>query len=371
MKNIEVIPWKLEGFDMKRPIIIAGPCSAETEEQTLQTARELAAFGIKIFRAGLWKPRTRPGAFEGVGVAGLPWLQKVKKETGMYVGVEVANANHVFEALKYGIDVLWIGARTTANPFAVQEIADALKGADIPVMVKNPINPDLDLWVGAIERISRSGIKQLAAIHRGFSTYAPSEFRNHPQWLIPMELRRRMPQIPIITDPSHISGNRSLLHEVSQQAMDLNFDGLIVETHIRPDEAWSDAKQQITPQQLHEMVDSIQYRKPKIEDVPRTVLDDLRVKIDDIDNQLIDLLKDRMKISKEIGLYKLENNITILQSRRYNEVIRDRNEKANRKGLNIEFVSKIFETIHEESVQLQSIVMNSKSNVSFIYKQQP
>lgn len=362
MTNIEVNPWNLPGFDMKKPIIIAGPCSAETEAQTLATAKLVAAQGIKIFRAGIWKPRTRPGAFEGVGTAGLPWLQKVKKETGLFVGTEVASAQHVFEALKYGIDIIWVGARTTANPFAVQEIADALRGADLPVLVKNPVNPDIDLWIGAIERISQAGITQLAAIHRGFSTYAKSDYRNHPQWLIPMELRRRLPQIPIITDPSHISGKRSLLAEVSQQAMDLNFDGLIIESHCNPDEAWSDAKQQIHPDQLQSMLRSLTYRNPNIVNVPRTELDDLRLRIDDIDNQLIDLLRDRMQISKQIGLYKQANNITILQTRRYNEVIRDRNEKAGRKGLNEAFVSRVFESIHEESVLQQSLVMNSKGN---------
>ncbi|MDO8899004.1 MAG: bifunctional 3-deoxy-7-phosphoheptulonate synthase/chorismate mutase type II [Bacteroidales bacterium] len=364
MKNINIEPFSFPGCDMSRPVIIAGPCSAETEEQTLATAKELSALGVKIFRAGLWKPRTRPGAFEGVGVEGLPWMQKVKKETGMYVGTEVATAQHVFEALKYGIDFVWIGARTTANPFAVQEIADALRGARIPVMVKNPVNPDLELWIGALERINRAGITQIAAIHRGFSTYAKSEFRNHPQWLIPIELHRRLPELPILTDPSHIAGNRTLLAQICQQAMDINFNGLIVETHFRPDEAWSDAQQQITPQQLRQLIDSLKFRKHDIENIPRTVLDDLRMHIDDVDNQLIELLSERMKISKAIGIYKLENNITILQSRRYNEIIRDRNLKAVQKGLGGEFVDKIFETIHEESVLLQSKVMNSKLNNS-------
>lgn len=358
ISSIECEAWKLPGFDMRRPILIAGPCSAETEAQTLETARALSAVGVKLFRAGLWKPRTRPGAFEGVGVEGLTWLQKVKKETGMFTGTEVANAQHVFEALKYGIDFLWIGARTTANPFAVQEIANALRGADLPVLVKNPINPDLELWIGAIERINRAGIKQLAAIHRGFSTYGKNEYRNHPQWLIPIELHRRYPDLPLLTDPSHIAGNRSLIAQVCQQAMDLNFSGLIVETHIQPDVAWSDAMQQITPSRLIEIVESIHYRNAAIGDTPRTALDDLRMQIDDIDNQLIDLLAERMKISKEIGLYKLKNNITILQSRRYNEIIRDRNEKAMRKGINQVFVNKIFEHIHEASVLVQNEVMN-------------
>jgi chorismate mutase len=364
ISSIECEAWKLPGFDMRRPILISGPCSAETEAQTLETARALSAVGVKLFRAGLWKPRTRPGAFEGVGVEGLTWLQKVKKETGMYTGTEVANAQHVFEALKYGIDFLWIGARTTANPFAVQEIANALRGADLPVLVKNPINPDLELWIGAIERINRAGIKQLAAIHRGFSTYGKNEYRNHPQWLIPIELHRRYPDLPLLTDPSHIAGNRNLIAQVCQQAMDLNFSGLIVETHIQPDVAWSDAMQQITPSRLIEIVESIHYRKAAIGDTPRTALDDLRMQIDDIDNQLIDLLAERMKISKEIGLYKLKNNITILQSRRYNEIIRDRNEKAMRKGIDQVFVNKIFEHIHEASVLVQNEVMNVKVSAS-------
>lgn len=359
MKQLTIKPWVLPGFDMKRPIIIAGPCSAETESQTLETAHALASRGIKLFRAGIWKPRTRPGAFEGIGTKALPWMQKVKKETGMFVGTEVANARHVYEALKYGVDILWIGARTTANPFAVQEIADALQGVDMPVLVKNPVNPDLELWIGAIERIHEAGITQLAAIHRGFSTYAKTDFRNHPQWLIPIELHRRLPDLPIITDPSHIAGNRSLLASISQQAMDLNFNGLIVETHIRPDEAWSDAKQQITPDRLLEMINELSFRSHSIGDKPRTQLDDLRMHIDDIDNQLIELLSERMHISKNIGIYKKENNITILQSRRYNEIIHDRNVKAAQKGLDADFVSKIFENIHEASVLLQNQVMNN------------
>lgn len=362
--KLECEAWKLPGFDMKRPVLIAGPCSAETEAQTLATARALSAQGVKLFRAGLWKPRTRPGAFEGVGVEGLKWLQKVKKETAMFTGTEVANAQHVFEALKYGIDFLWIGARTTANPFAVQEIADALRGADLPVLIKNPINPDLELWIGAIERIHSAGIRQLAAIHRGFSTYGKNDYRNHPQWLIPIELHRRYPNLPLLTDPSHIAGNRMLIPQVCQQAMDLNFSGLIVETHTNPDEAWSDAAQQVTPERLLEIVQSLHYRNASIGDTPRNLLDDLPMQIDDIDNQLIDLLSERMKISKEIGHYKLQNNITILQSRRYNEIIRDRNEKAMRKGVDPTFISKVFEHIHEVSVLVQNEVMNARNNES-------
>src|SRR5210317_1574169 len=248
--DVDIKPVSLKGLDKERPLIMAGPCSAESEEQVLETARQIAALDIPVFRAGIWKPRTRPNAFEGVGSLGLPWLQMVKKETGMLVSTEVANVKHVYEALKYGIDIIWIGARTSANPFAVQDIADALRGVNIPVMVKNPINPDVDLWIGAIERINNAGIKRMAAIHRGFSSYDKTLYRNSPQWQVPIELRRRIPDMPIITDPSHICGNRELLSEISQKAMDLNFDGLIIETHINPAKALSDANQQVTPEGL-------------------------------------------------------------------------------------------------------------------------
>jgi chorismate mutase len=358
MYNLNIQPIALPGLELKRPIIISGPCSAETEEQTLSTAKELAANGVKIFRAGIWKPRTRPGAFEGVGTIGLPWLKRVKEETGMFVGIEVATAHHVYEAVKYGIDMVWIGARTSANPFAVQEVADAIKGMDIPVLIKNPVNPDLELWIGAIERINRAGITQIAAIHRGFSSYDRSEFRNHPQWQIPIELRRRIPELPIITDPSHIAGNRELLAGISQEAMDLNFDGLIIESHITPDKAWSDAKQQITPARLKEIVDNLILRRPKIGDTPRVTLDELRKKIDKLDDKLLDTLKERMGISEAIGKYKFENNITILQTRRYDEVMNDRRERGLRRGLDEEFITRIFESIHEESISRQSQIMN-------------
>lgn len=358
MTALTINPWNLPGFDMKRPILIAGPCSAETERQTLDTAIELAKGGIQLFRAGIWKPRTRPGSFEGVGVAGLLWLQQVKKETNMFVVTEVANAMHVREALHYGIDMLWIGARTTANPFAVQEIANALRGTDVPVLVKNPVNPDIELWLGAFERLNEAGITRLAAIHRGFSSYAKSDYRNPPQWFIPIELHRRLPQLPIITDPSHIAGNRELIASIAQQAMDLNFHGLFVETHICPEAAWSDAMQQLTPAHLLQILSGLKFRTHKIGEKPRTELDDLRTHIDDLDNQIIELLYERMQLSGAIGKYKKEHNITILQSRRYNEVIRDRYTKAERKGLNAEFISKIFETIHEASVMQQHQVMN-------------
>ena len=360
MSQLKIEPIRLPGLELKRPIIISGPCSAETEEQTLNTAQQLSDMGVKIFRAGIWKPRTRPGAFEGVGSIGLPWLKRVKEETGMFIGVEVANAHHVYEAIKYGVDIMWIGARTSANPFAVQEVADALKGIDIPVLVKNPVNPDLELWIGAFERLNNAGITQLAAIHRGFSTYDKSEFRNHPQWQIPIELRRRFPEIPIITDPSHIGGKRSLIAEICQEAMDLSFDGLIIETHCNPDKAWSDASQQITPETLKGILDNLVLRRPKIGDTPRNTLDELRKQIDKLDNQLLDILKERMKISEAIGRYKYENNITILQARRYDEIMNDRKVKAESRNLNPDFVSEIFESIHEESISRQSAIMNKE-----------
>jgi chorismate mutase len=360
MEQLQLEPITLPGLELKRPFLISGPCSAETEEQTLETARKLAAHGYKIFRAGIWKPRTRPGAFEGVGTLGLPWLKKVKEETGMFVSVEVANTHHVYEALKFGVDIIWIGARTTANPFAVQEIADALKGIDIPVFIKNPVNPDLELWIGAIERINRAGIKKIGAIHRGFSTYDDSKFRNDPQWQLPIELRRRIPELPIITDPSHIAGKRELLKEISQEAMDLNFDGLIVESHICPEKAWSDASQQITPDELKEMLDSIVLRRSKIGDTPRVTLDELRKQIDKLDNQILKTLKERMKISEAIGKYKFDNDITILQTRRYDEILKNRREKAEKAGLNSEFVIKVFESIHEESIHCQNKIMNKE-----------
>ncbi|MDG5798824.1 bifunctional 3-deoxy-7-phosphoheptulonate synthase/chorismate mutase type II [Marinilabiliaceae bacterium ANBcel2] len=360
MSKIVINPIKFPGLEIKRPVIISGPCSAETEDQVLNTARALAAAGVKIFRAGIWKPRTRPGAFEGVGTVGLPWLKKVKEETGMYVGVEVATSHHVYEAIKHGVDMVWVGARTSANPFAVQEVADALKGVDIPVFVKNPVNPDLDLWIGALERINNAGIKQIAAIHRGFSTYDKSEFRNDPQWQIPIELHRRLPDLPIITDPSHIAGNRNLLAFVCQEAMDLSFDGLIIESHINPEKAWSDASQQVTPHDLKLMLDKLVLRKPKIGNKPRNTLDELRKEIDELDNKLLDVLKERMRISDAIGHYKRENNVTILQSRRYDEIMKDRCTRASERGLDSEFATKIFESIHEESISRQSDIMNKE-----------
>lgn len=352
--NIE--PITFPGLDLKRPIVIAGPCSAETEEQVMNTATQLASKGIKIFRAGIWKPRTRPGAFEGIGSKGLPWLQRVKRETGMLTAVEVATAQHVFEAIKYGIDMVWIGARTTANPFAVQEIADVLSGSNMPVFVKNPVNPDLDLWIGALERLNLAGVRKLGAIHRGFSVYEKSKYRNNPQWQIPIELRRRFPNLPIINDPSHITGKSELIQEVSQEALDLNFDGLIIESHEMPEKAWSDSRQQLTPDDLKRVLDSLVIRSNNNLDKNAT-LNELRGQIDKLDSQLLDILSQRMAISREIGKYKFENNITILQSKRYDEILNTRRSQAEKFNLSTDFVIKVFEDIHEESVAIQNVIM--------------
>lgn len=362
--QLELEPIRLPGVEGHRPLVIAGPCSAETEEQVMNTARALAEQGVKVYRAGIWKPRTRPGTFEGVGSVGLPWLQRVKQETGMYTCVEVATAQHVYEAIKYGIDMLWIGARTTANPFAVQEIADAVRGSNMPVLVKNPVNPDLELWIGALERLNRAGIKKLGAIHRGFSVYQKIKYRNDPQWQIPIELHRRIPELPIINDPSHISGDAELIYEVSQQAMDLNFEGLIIESHECPARAWSDAKQQVTPQHLRMILDKLVIRVAQIGDKPRTELDELRQKIDLLDKQLIDILKSRMSISEQIAKFKFDNGITILQARRYDEILKNRQRIAEENNLTPGFVIKMFETIHEESVNRQTAVMAELSKDS-------
>jgi chorismate mutase len=346
----------LPGIDPKRPIVIAGPCSAESEEQVMAAARSIASKDIKIFRAGIWKPRTKPGGFEGVGVIGLKWLKRVKEETGMYIATEAATRDHVFEALKAGIDILWIGARTTVNPFAVQEIADALKGVDIPVLIKNPVNPDLELWIGAIERIYRSGIQRIAAIHRGFSSYDKKIYRNLPLWHIPIELRRRLPQLPIFCDPSHIGGKRELIAPLSQQAMDLSFDGLIIESHCNPDAALSDSKQQITPDVLDYVLNLLVIR-----DVTQTTenLSELRRQIDQIDEQLLELLSKRMRISREIGIYKKEHNMPVLQSPRYNEILENRSNIGESMDLSPEFVKEILKEIHEESVRQQMEIMTN------------
>ncbi len=353
--ELELQKLNLPGVEEKRPLIIAGPCSAETEEQVFNTAKQLSEKGIKIFRAGIWKPRTKPGGFEGIGEQGLPWMQRVKKELGMLVATEVANTKHVEVALNAGIDILWIGARTSANPFAMQEIADALKGADVPVLIKNPVNPDLELWIGAIERINGAGIKRIAAIHRGFSTYDKKLYRNLPMWHIPIELHRRIPNLPVICDPSHIGGRRELIAPLCQQAMDLGFDGLIIESHCSPDNAWSDAKQQVTPDVLDFIIDRLVIRNI----ISSTEsIEALRSQIDECDNSLLDILAKRMRISREIATYKREHNMTIVQATRYNEILDKRGAQGVLCGMSDEFVRTIFERIHEESVRQQLEVIN-------------
>jgi chorismate mutase len=355
MEQMELESILLPGVSGERPVVIAGPCSAETEAQVLEAARSLSGKGIKIFRAGIWKPRTKPGGFEGIGTQGLRWLKKVKEETGMYVATEVATRDHVFEALKAGVDMLWIGARTSANPFAVQEVADALKGVDIPVLIKNPVNPDLDLWIGAIQRFYGAGLHRLGVIHRGFSSYDKKIYRNLPLWHIPIELRRRYPDLPIICDPSHIGGKRELIAPLSQQAMDLNFDGLIIESHCRPDEAWSDAAQQITPDVLDYVLNLLVIRTSTQTTENLTVL---RRQIDAVDEQLLELLAKRMRISREIGIYKKEHNMPILQTPRYSEILENRTKAGASMDLNPEFIEKMLKLIHEESAAQQMIVIN-------------
>jgi 3-deoxy-7-phosphoheptulonate synthase len=344
-----------------RPFLISGPCSAETEEQVMETARQLAQIKeVCVFRAGIWKPRTRPNSFEGVGTEGLKWLRRVKKETGLLVGTEVANERHVYEALKYGIDLLWIGARTSVNPFTVQEISDALQGVDVMVLVKNPINPDIELWMGAIERIARAGITRIGAIHRGFSSYEKTLYRNQPNWQLPIELRRRIPDLPMICDPSHIAGSRQFLHEISQKSMDLNYDGLMIESHIDPANALSDSAQQLTPNDLKELLSRLILRNASTSD-PKLldILGELRQQIDVFDDHLLDLLEQRMKVSETIGRYKKENNITILQSTRWDEIINKVMTRGLAKGLSSEMIDTIFKSIHQESINHQMKVMNN------------
>ena len=341
--------------DNERPFVIAGPCSAESEEQVMTTARQLAAKGCHMFRAGVWKPRTKPGGFEGHGEKALPWLAQVKKETGMLVATEVATPEHVELALKYGVDVLWVGARTTANPFAVQALADSLKGVDVPVLVKNPVNPDLELWVGALERINRAGVERLGVIHRGFSSYDKKIYRNLPMWQIPIELHRRYPSLPLVCDPSHIGGRRDLIAPLCQQAMDLGFDGLIVESHCSPDEAWSDAAQQVTPDVLDYILSLLVVRD---EVITTEGINQLRHQIDDIDNQLIEILAKRMRICREIGQYKKEHNMTVLQAQRYDEILNKRGVQCSMCGMSPDFAVHIFKNIHEESVRQQIEIMN-------------
>lgn len=351
--NLE--PLRLPSDNNERPLVIAGPCSAETEEQVMTTARQLADKGCRMFRAGVWKPRTKPGGFEGHGETALPWLQNVKKSTGMLVATEVATPEHVELALKYGIDILWIGARTSANPFAMQALADSLKGVDVPVLVKNPVNPDLELWIGALERINQAGVTRLAAIHRGFSSYDKKIYRNLPMWQIPIELRRRFPSLPIMCDPSHIGGSRELVAPLCQQAMDLGFDGLIVESHCSPDSAWSDAKQQVTPDVLDYILSLLVIRDEKVTTEGIHVL---RKQIDELDNQLIELLAKRMRVCREIGQYKKEHNMTVLQTSRYNEILDKRGAQGALCGMSADFIRSVFEEVHEESVRQQMEIIN-------------
>ena len=348
-------------LSLSRPVVIAGPCSAESEEQVLKTARELASNGIKIFRAGIWKPRTSPGGFEGVGLIGLPWLRKVKEETGMLTATEVANRKHVEQALEAGIDILWIGARTSANPFAMQEIADTLAAArvDIPVLVKNPVNPDLELWIGALKRLYNAGIRRLGAIHRGFSTYGQHIYRNLPQWRIPIELKRRYPDLPVFCDPSHIAGKRELIASVSQQAMDMNFYGLIVESHCDPDCAWSDKNQQVTPEVLSLILSTLVLRG---ESTTTESLSLLRRDIDRVDDELIELLARRMRIAAEIGQYKKEHNMPVIQADRYNDLMENRVKSAEAVGMSDEFIRTVLAAIHEESVRKQLEIVNGSSS---------
>lgn len=354
MENLQSI--LLPGIDPQRPLVIAGPCSAETEAQVLSAARALAAEGIRIFRAGVWKPRTKPGGFEGVGAAGLAWLQRVKHETGMYAATEVATAEHAAAALDAGIDLLWIGARTTANPFAVQEVANALQGHDVPVLVKNPVSPDLELWIGGLERLYNAGLRRLAAVHRGFSSIDKSLYRNHPQWSIPIELHRRLPGLPILCDPSHIGGKRELIAPLSQQAMDLGFDGLLVEAHCTPDDAWSDQAQQITPQTLAYICRHLVIRQSA---ETTENLTELRRQIDKCDDELLELLARRMRIAQHIGRYKKEHGMPILQTQRYDEILARRAAQAEQLGMDREFMRTLLQAIHEESVRQQMGVLGA------------
>ena len=353
--DFELKKLGLNGLDEKRPLVIAGPCSAETEEQVMDTARQLAAKGVKIFRAGVWKPRTKPGGFEGHGETALPWLQRVKQELGMLITTEVATPKHVEAALGAGVDLLWVGARTTANPFAMQELADSLKGVDVPVLVKNPVNPDIELWIGALQRIYGAGIKRLGAIHRGFSSVDQKLYRNVPLWHIPIELHRRYPNLPIICDPSHIGGRRDLIAPLCQQAMDMGFEGLIVESHCNPDCAWSDAKQQVTPDVLDFILDRLVIR----DNIELTEsLSSLRKQIDVMDDQLLDLLTKRMRVSREIAKYKKEHNMGVVQTQRYAEILDKRFAQGSLCGMNPDFVRRIYEFIHEESVRQQMEIIN-------------
>ncbi|MEW5676961.1 bifunctional 3-deoxy-7-phosphoheptulonate synthase/chorismate mutase type II [Flavobacterium enshiense] len=360
MENSKSLRTWLDDFKLTHPLVIAGPCSAETEEQVMEIAHELKNSDVSIFRAGIWKPRTRPGGFEGVGEIGLKWLQRAKAETGMLTAVEVANAQHVKLALEHDVDVLWIGARTTVNPFAVQEIADILQNTDKIVLLKNPVNPDLSLWLGGLERLHNAGIKKLGVIHRGFSTYEKTKYRNIPEWQLAIELQNKFPDLPLICDPSHISGRRDMILEVSQQALDLNYDGLMIETHCHPDEAWSDAAQQVTPDALKRIFIDLRIRKTTDEaDDYNQKLGILRTQIDEIDSKLLEILGKRMLIADKIGALKKEKNVAVLQNQRWNEILGKMVLEGEQKGLSEEFILKMFKAIHQESISHQEKVFKT------------
>lgn len=348
--------------DIKRPLVIAGPCSAESEEQVMETARQVKAVGVEVFRAGIWKPRTRPGDFEGVGSMGLPWLRRVQEEVGLKVAVEVANAKHVEAALKSGVDGLWIGTRTTVNTFAVQEIADALEGVDIPVWVKNPLNPDVELWMGALERLDMAGVRKIGMVHRGFYAYQPDRYRNQPMWQVPIEMRRRVGEsVPMFCDPSHIAGKRKLVPEIAQQAMDLGFDGLMVETHIAPDIALSDAEQQLTPRELDGMLAKLVVRNAEAGDVHcQVLLSQSRVCIDQLDRNIVEMLGLRMQTTDLIGQVKREFDVNVLQPKRWEKVLENVTDEGVKNGLNQKFIEKLYNVVHQESIRRQSELMNAK-----------
>ncbi|MGB5645935.1 chorismate mutase [Muriicola sp.] len=360
MENSKDLRNWLDKMELSHPLVIAGPCSAETEAQVLQIAHELKDTDVNYYRAGIWKPRTRPGNFEGVGAIGLKWLQQVKKETGLKTATEVANRAHVDLALEHDIDLLWIGARSTVSPFIVQEIADALKGTDKVVLIKNPVNPDLSLWLGAVERLYSADIKNLGVIHRGFSTYEKSKYRNIPEWQLAIELQTKFPDLPLINDPSHITGKRDMIFDVSQTALDLNFDGLMIETHFDPDNAWSDAAQQVTPKRLIQIMNDLKIRKETDQEAEyNNKLSNLRAQIDIIDNQLIDILGKRMLVSNGIGELKKQRNVAVLQTNRWNAILGKMILEGEAKGLSEEFVLKMFKAIHQESINHQEKIINA------------
>jgi chorismate mutase len=358
------LPLRSFPFSISHPFIVSGPCGVESEIQIRETAKALSGLGIHLLRGGIWKPRTRPDSFQGIGTEGLAWLIDAGRENNLPVTVEVANPRHVEEALKAGIDVLWIGARTTVNPFLVQEIAESLRGIKIPVMIKNPVNPELELWIGAFERLNRAGIEMLIAIHRGFTSSENSRYRNSPNWQLPIELKRRFPDLPLLCDPSHIAGSRNYILQISQYAMDLNYDGLMIESHINPENALSDKEQQLTPSDLKEVLDSLIIRNPSVDDIIfMNLLEDLRDRIDTIDERILSLMSERMGIARNIGQYKKENNMTVLQVERWNEILRTRLQSGEVKELHRDFILQLYASIHDESIRQQTEVMNQVDNL--------